>query len=246
MAVRRSGAGTKIERALWDGGADVVVGIDEVGKGAWAGPLTVAAAVLPTGPTFRGGASGIRDSKQLSEVRREALFEPIAGWCRAWAVGHASPEECDRLGMSDAQRLAARRALDGLGLVPDAVLVDGRWDFVRGLVAPSTVVRTIVKGDAASRSIAAASVLAKVTRDRIMREAAAHHPPFWFESNKGYPCPRHREALQGYGPSAIHRRSWVFMDDLVWTGLHRPLDLSDAAEQLSLLDDVVDATVGVG
>lgn len=237
MAVRRSGAGTGIERALREQGAEVVVGVDEVGKGAWAGPLTVAAAVLPAGPTFRGGASGIRDSKQLSEARREALFDPIADWCRAWAVGHASPEECDRLGMSEAQRLAARRALDGLGLVPDAVLVDGRWDFVRGLVPPATVVRTIVKGDSASRSIAAASVLAKVTRDRIMREAAPHHPPFWFDSNKGYPCPRHREALQGYGPSAIHRRSWVFMDDLVWTGLHRPIDLRPTAAQLSLLEE---------
>jgi ribonuclease HII len=198
------------ERALWECGAGVVVGLDEVGRGAWAGPLSVGAAVLPPGRRVYK----VRDSKMLTEGEREAMFDRVAGWCRAWAVGHASSEECDELGMSDAQRLAARRALDALGLSPDAVLVDGSWDFVGGA-------RSIVRGDASCLSIAAASILAKVTRDRIMRGEAEHFPAYWFESNKGYPGPRHRAALQWLGPSAIHRRSWVFMDALVWPGVAR-------------------------
>jgi ribonuclease HII len=96
-------------------------------------------------------------------------------------------------------------------VAPDHVLVDGNWDFVGG--APVT---RIVRGDATCLSIAAASILAKVTRDRLMREEAAHYPGYEFEYNKGYPCPRHRMGLQAYGPSAIHRRTWVFMDGLVW------------------------------
>ena len=100
------------ERALWDAGHEVVVGIDEVGRGAWAGPLTVGAAVLPRDRRVYK----VRDSKQLTEAEREALFDRIAGWCVAWAVGHAIAEECDELGMSEAQRLAARRAIEGLGV----------------------------------------------------------------------------------------------------------------------------------
>jgi ribonuclease HII len=199
-----------VEREIWEGGARVVVGMDEVGRGAWAGPLTVGAAVLPADRRVYK----VRDSKMLTEDEREALFARVAGWCRAWAVGHASPEECDELGMSDAQRLAARRALEALGMAPDAVLVDGAWDFVGGA-------RSIVRGDASCLSIAAASILAKVTRDRIMRAEAEHFPAYWFESNKGYPGPRHQAALQWLGPSAIHRRSWVFMDSLVWPGVAR-------------------------
>jgi ribonuclease HII len=159
----------------------------------------------------------VRDSKMLTEVEREALFERIAGWCLAWSVGHASQPECDELGMAEAQRLAARRAIDGLGLTPDAVLVDGNWDFVGG-----GRTQRLVKGDARCLSIAAASILAKVTRDRIMRAEAEHFPGYDFDLNKGYPCPRHKVALAGMGPTSIHRRRWVFMDHLPWTALHRP------------------------
>jgi ribonuclease HII len=190
----------------------VVVGLDEVGRGAWAGPLSIGAVVLPQDRRVYG----VRDSKQLSEVRREQLFDRVGEWCAAWSVGHASHEECDELGMSDAQRLAARRALDALDVEPDMVLMDGRWDFVGG---DNTM--TIVKGDARCLSIAAASILAKVTRDRIMRAAAPDHPGYDFERNKGYPCPRHQLALQGYGPTAIHRRSWAFMDAVPWQGARR-------------------------
>lgn len=201
-----------VERALWAEGRHVVVGVDEVGRGSWAGPISVGAAVLP--PDRR--VYKVRDSKMLTEEERERLFPRLTGWCAAWAVGHASQQECDDLGMSAAQRLAARRAIDGLGVRPDAVLVDGSWDFVGG-----GSVRRIVRGDASCLSIATASVLAKVTRDRIMRAEAEHFPLYDFDLNKGYPCPRHKAALAAWGPSAIHRRAWVFMDNLPWAGVPR-------------------------
>lgn len=201
-----------VERRLWEAGHQVVVGVDEVGRGSWAGPLSVGAAVVPRDSRVYK----IRDSKMLTEQEREALFERVADWCTAWAVGHATPGECDELGMSAAQRLAAHRAIAGLGLTPDQVLIDGNWDFVgRG---NST---RIVKGDATSVSISAASILAKVTRDRLMREEAEHYPAFNFDENKGYPCPVHKAALQAWGPSTIHRRSWAFMDGLMWSGIRR-------------------------
>ena len=196
-----------LERSLWEQGHDVVVGVDEVGRGAWAGPITVGAAVLPqTRRVYR-----VRDSKMLTEKEREKLFGRIADWCAAWAVGSASQEECDAIGMADAQRLAARRAIEGLGVQPDHVLVDGNWDFV-GLSSTQRIVR----GDASCLSIAAASILAKVTRDRLMRKESPNYPVYEFDSNKGYPCPRHKMALHAYGPSAIHRRTWIFMENLVW------------------------------
>ena len=201
-----------VERRLWADGHEVVVGIDEVGRGAWAGPLTLGAAVVPRDRRV----NKIRDSKMLMEHEREAMFDRVASWCVAWSVGHVSPEECDELGMSEAQRLAAQRALDDLGLPADRVLLDGNWDFVGQGTS-----ELLVKGDARCLSIAAASILAKVTRDRIMRAEAEHHPHWSFELNKGYPCPRHKVALQGVGASAIHRRSWVFMDHLPWRGVPR-------------------------
>lgn len=211
-ALKGRSPGLAHERSLWEAGSDVVVGVDEVGRGAWAGPLSVGAAVLPRGRRVYK----VRDSKALTEVEREALFDRVAGWCSAWAVGHASQPECDELGMAEAQRLAARRAVEGLGVTPDQVLVDGNWDFVAGGRA-----RRIIRGDATCLSIAAASILAKVTRDRIMRAEAESFPGYDFELNKGYPCPRHKTALRGMGPTSIHRRAWVFMDHLPWTGLPR-------------------------
>lgn len=209
-SLRRKAPGLMVERDLRLRGLDAIVGIDEVGRGSWAGPLTVGAAVVP----LDRRVYKIRDSKMLTEDEREALFDRIAEWCVSWSVGHASAQECDELGMSDAQRLAARRAIMGLGMEPDHVLVDGNWDFVGGATR-------IVRGDSTSLSIAAASILAKVSRDRIMRALAEHHPGYNFEGNKGYPCPIHKAALQAWGPSSIHRRSWVFMDHLMWNGLAR-------------------------
>jgi ribonuclease HII len=200
------------ERALWDDGKRIVVGMDEVGRGAWAGPLTVGAAVLPDGKRIYK----VRDSKMLTEPEREAMFDRLAGWCAAWSIGHVSPQECDEMGMADAMRLAATRALDGLRVGFDHVLLDGNWDFALGGGA-----ELLVRGDSRSLSIATASILAKVTRDRIMREEAVHYPAYAFESNKGYPGPIHKSALHALGPSPIHRRSWVFMDGLVWSGIKR-------------------------
>lgn len=211
-ALRRNAPGLSVERRLWESGKRFVVGVDEVGRGAWAGPITVGAAIVPVDRRVYK----IRDSKLLTESEREALFGRIAGWCVAWAVGHADHVECDELGMSEAQRLAAARAIEALGVDPDHVLVDGKWDFVARGDA-----ERIVGGDASCLSISAASILAKVTRDRIMRAAAIHYPPYLFEMNKGYPGPRHKAALQYLGPSAIHRRSWAFMDSLPWTGVPR-------------------------
>ena len=206
--------GLGVERGLWEEGHDVVVGVDEVGRGAWAGPLSVGAAVLPRDRRVYK----VRDSKMLTEEQREHLFDRLTAWCVAWSVGHATQIECDRLGMSAAQKLAARRALDGLGLAPSAVLVDGKWDFVGGGLS-----RRIVRGDASCLSIATASILAKVTRDRIMRGEAEHFPAFDFDRNKGYPCPRHKAALQAFGPTSIHRRRWIFMEHIPWTGIPRLL-----------------------
>ncbi len=209
-ALKGKAPGLAEEHQLWDAGHEIVVGVDEVGRGSWAGPLTIGAVVVPKDRRLYK----LRDSKALTEKEREALYERITDWCDAWAVGHVSAAECDRLGMSAAQKLAASLAIEGLGLTPDAVLLDGKWDFVG-----HPVTRKLVKGDATSLSIAAASILAKVTRDRIMRELAPMYPAYNFENNKGYPCPLHKTALQGYGPSGIHRRSWVFMDGLVWNGV---------------------------
>ena len=211
-SLKKSSPGLRHERALWEKGVAVVAGMDEVGKGAWAGPLTVGAAIVPKERRIYK----VRDSKLLTEAEREAMFDRIANWCEAWAVGHASHSECDELGMSAAQRLAAQRALDGLGVPVERVLLDGKWDFVGGGRA-----QTMVRGERESLSIAAASILAKVTRDRMMRELTTHYPQYWFEENKGYPCHRHRSALQAMGPSAVHRRSWAFMDSLAWQGVPR-------------------------
>lgn len=211
-ALKRRPPGTAVERSMWDQGHEVVVGIDEVGKGAWAGPLTIGAVVIPKDRRIYK----IRDSKMLTEPEREAMFDRIADWSAAWSVGHASEVECDELGMSDAQRLAAERALDSLGCEPDQVLLDGNWDFVeRGTTTK------IVKGDATCLSIAAASILAKVTRDRMMRDWAPEHPEYVFDSNKGYPCPTHKAALAEFGPTDLHRHTWAFMDALPDNGVVR-------------------------
>jgi ribonuclease HII len=205
----------KIEQELWTRGFETVVGIDEVGRGAWAGPLMVGAAVLPRDKRVLG----VRDSKMLTETDRERLFDRIADWCVAWSVGAVSQEECDERGMTEAQRIACRRAVAGLGLVPDVAVSDGKWNFVSPCVAE---VEMRVKADRHCLSVAAASILAKVVRDRQMRELSDEYPHWSFDTNKGYPCPKHKAALQGYGPSAIHRRTWVFMDNYVpWPGVAR-------------------------
>ena len=225
------------ERALFDRGAKTIVGVDEVGKGSWAGPLVIGIAMLSREMVFSDepavALGGARDSKQLSELQREEIFDQVAAKCLRWAIGAASALECDELGMVEAQRLATARGFaafagasagsdlsigvavrtpGGDTAIIDAAIVDGRWDFVS---PHARKVMLEVKADANCVSVAAASVLAKVSRDRMMRSLAGDYPQWHFDTNKGYPCPKHRIALQGYGPSAIHRTSWAFMPNYV-------------------------------
>ena len=211
------------ERALFERGAKTIVGVDEVGKGSWAGPLVIGIAMLSRETIFFDEPAlllgGVRDSKQLSESQREEIFEQVSTQC-IWAIGAASALECDRLGMVEAQRLATARGFLALhsktesvdGRKIDAAIVDGRWDFVS---PHAREINLEVKADADCVSVAAASVVAKVSRDRAMRSLAVDYPHWHFDTNKGYPCPKHRAALQGYGPSAIHRTSWAFMPNYV-------------------------------
>jgi ribonuclease HII len=169
----------------------------------------------------------LRDSKLLDESRREKVFDEVAAWCADGAVGHASAPECDRWGMTAALRLAAYRALATLEVTPHAIVVDGPIDLLRerptrsplerfplpDVAVPGTVL-TRIGADLTCAAVAAASVLAKVVRDRMMRREAEHYPAYEFERNKGYPSPAHQTALRGYGLSAIHRRSWAFVDGL--------------------------------
>lgn len=216
------------ERALRADGNSWIGGMDEVGRGAWAGPVSVGVALIPDKATKRTLPRWLRDSKQLSEARRESIFESVGAWCVDWAVGHATPEECDRWGMRIALRLAAQRALAGLDRAPDALLVDGPLDLVtdpdaapgRRRREPTFTgsVHPVIGGDARCASVAAASVLAKVVRDRHMRAESEHFPAYAFERNKGYPSAVHQMALRGYGLSSIHRRSWSYVAGLPWHG----------------------------
>ena len=214
----------KDERSLWKAGHTVVAGVDETGWGSLAGPVSVGAAVVPRDQPI---LEGLRDSKAVKERHREALFELVAEWCTDWAVGHATHEECDQLGLLKARNRAARRALDALEVPPDHILVDGAMDFVG--TGNTTCLR---KGDATSASISAASVLAKAVRDRIMRDLSAHFPDYEFESNKGYygNTPRHKDALLALGPSGIHRRNTKTVKSLPRIGttdrVPDPLDLA--------------------
>ena len=205
------------ERRLFESGAKTIVGIDEVGKGSWAGPLVIGIAMLSRETVFSDepavALGGVRDSKQLSELQREEIFDQVAARCVRWSIGVASALECDQLGMVEAQRLATARGFAALSVPSvDVAIIDGRWDFVS---PHARKVLVEVKADADCVSVAAASVLAKVSRDRMMRSLASDYPQWHFDTNKGYPCPKHRAALQGYGPSAIHRTSWAFMPNYV-------------------------------
>jgi len=191
----------KHEQRWWAEGA-VVAGVDEVGRGAWAGPVTYAAVVLPTDRRMYK----LRDSKALDPPRREELCARLHGFAETIGIGHASNAEIDELGMSDAIRLAARRAVDALELRPDVLLLDGNWDFLLGY---GTTNERIVHGDAYSASIAAASIVAKVTRDNLMAEHDPTFPAYEFASNKGYPSPPHQQALRQHGACQLHRHSWA-------------------------------------
>jgi ribonuclease HII len=198
-----------LERGLLAEGAELVGGIDEVGIGAWAGPLAVGAVVMrPDRRIYK-----IRDSKLLDPERREFLASRVRESCLAWSIGLAWPDEIDSVGLSEAQRRAAARAQAGLVVSPDVFLVDGKWNFV------GTSARMVVRGDCESVSIAAASIVAKVARDRLMCELSQLYPPYELASNKGYPSPRHRWGLAAFGPSPIHRRLFAPVQKLLDEGV---------------------------
>lgn len=214
---RGSAPSLRVERSLQQLGYAVVGGMDEVGRGALAGPVTVGVVCL--NETARTAPRGVRDSKLLLPTRRESLVAPIRRWALAWGVGHASAAEIDEVGVISALRLAGRRALEAAEVRPDMVLLDGRHDWLTdpaadgllGLLPAVPVappVRTRVKADLSCSSVAAASVLAKVERDAIMVALAGEHPAYGWEVNKGYGAPHHLAALAADGPCPLHRRSW--------------------------------------
>ncbi|MBR5980549.1 MAG: ribonuclease HII [Firmicutes bacterium] len=189
------------ERRLWDSGRSLIAGVDEVGRGPLAGPVVAAAVILP----HDFDVLGIDDSKKLSSKKREELAEVIKEKALAWSVGWVGPERIDEVNILEATKEAMTQAVQGLSLQPDHVLIDGNFT-VRALALPQTA---IVKGDANSTSIAAASILAKVTRDRYMEEMDAVYPGYAFASNKGYGTKAHYDGLKAQGPTPIHRKSFI-------------------------------------
>lgn len=189
----------KFETELWEQGFTLIAGVDEAGVGPLAGPVVAGAAILPQGYKLRE----LDDSKKLDEAKRDQLAERIKTDAVAWAVGIAEVAEIDRLNIYHASLLAMRRAVEGLNFRPDFVLVDART--IPNCAAPQ---RGIIRGDSLSASIAAASILAKTTRDAIMVELDRRFPGYGLAGHKGYPTPEHVAALRKLGASPIHRRSF--------------------------------------
>ena len=202
----------EFEHAYWTRNLAHVAGIDEAGRGAWAGPVVAAAVILPRVRHFRDWSAQAqlrdlehaRDSKLLSPKQREQLFEPIRAAAIAVATGSASHEEIDALGIVPATRLAMQRALESLAVPPDALLIDAMK-----LPAFKLPQKAIIHGDQISLSIACASILAKVTRDRLMIELDAVYPGYGFAQHKGYGTAAHQAALRELGVSSVHRVSFA-------------------------------------
>ncbi len=176
-------------------------GVDEAGRGPWAGPVTAAAVILD----LKRPIEGLTDSKKLSEAARDRLAPEIRERALAWAVAEASPEEIDRLNIREATFLAMARAIAGLSAKPGAILIDGNA-LPKNLPAPA---RAIIKGDLSEPAISAASILAKTHRDAQMKAFCAQHPGYGFSQHKGYGTAAHAEALARLGPCAIHRMSFA-------------------------------------
>lgn len=191
---------TTIEDALREEGFLSVAGLDEVGRGPLAGPVCAAAVILPPNSEWEG----LNDSKKLSAKKRDLLFEQIKSGAIAYAVGLIEPEKIDEVNILNASFLAMKQAMEQLSVTPDHLLIDGNQ--CRFLPEPYTC---IVKGDSKVASIAAASIIAKVTRDRLMDEYDAIYPQYGFKKHKGYPTKEHMEAVRTYGPCPIHRRSFL-------------------------------------
>ncbi|WP_242637359.1 ribonuclease HII [Desulfobacter hydrogenophilus] len=186
-------------------GYKVIAGVDEAGRGPLAGPVVSAAVVLPD--SF--DVPGINDSKKLSEKKRETLFPVIQNHAIAFGIGMADHEEIDRINILQASLLSMKRAVEDLQVRPDYLLIDGKFTI------NSTIdQRSVIKGDALSLSIAAASIIAKVTRDRIMAELDLQYPEYGLKRHKGYPTKAHKEAILTHGPCPVHRKSFKGVKDI--------------------------------
>lgn len=217
----RTGPSLAVERAIAGSVRRYVAGCDEVGRGALGGPVSVGVAVVDL-VTAGEPPEGLADSKELNPRRRAELQPLVKAWVTSWAVGHATAAEIDRWGLTAALRTAGHRALRQLQVTPDVVLLDGRHDWLTappqaswldvgeaaGVASATPPVTTRVKADRDCASVAAASVLAKVTRDLLMADLAVEFPPYAWDENKGYGSPGHLEALARLGPCEHHRRSW--------------------------------------
>lgn len=195
--------GLQLEKALWKKGVRLVGGIDEAGRGAWAGPVMAGAVILPTGPCIQISLAGVRDSKKMTPKQRDYWVEAIKSCSLAWSVGQASAAEIDALGILPATRLAMQRAIQGLALAPEYCL----FDFIHWKDCPFPGEK-FIRGEALSLSIAAASVLAKTTRDAFLRELDEQVPGYGFGRHKGYGTALHRAAIHSLGLSDIHRKSF--------------------------------------
>ncbi len=192
------------EEALWKQGFFAVAGIDEAGRGCWAGPVMAGAVILPPESGIAERLQGVRDSKLMTPAERDEMYEAVIRESSAWAAGEADNSEIDRIGILNATKNAMKRAIAGLGMKPDHLLID----FVR-LHDVTTPQIGLKHGDMLCLSIACASIIAKVTRDRWMQtEAAALYPQYGFDQHKGYGTARHTEALRQFGPCPIHRMSF--------------------------------------
>ena len=194
----------ELEEAAFEKGFAIVCGCDEAGAGPLAGPVYAGAVILPRGLEL----PWLNDSKQVTPKRRDVLFEQIKAQAAAWAVASVGPEEIDATDILSARMKAMQAAIDQLSIAPDYALVDGNRDHGRHS-AITTPHETVVKGDGRSASIAAASILAKVSRDRYMEEIAKQYPQYCFEKHKGYGTKLHYQMLDQYGPSPIHRKSFL-------------------------------------
>lgn len=190
----------KFEHQCYDEGFEIVCGVDEAGRGPLAGPVCAAAVILPRDLEIEG----LNDSKKLSDKRRRALFEQITAQAVSYGIAFATEQEIDEINILQATFLAMRRAMERLTVRPSIALIDGNRETDFGLP-----VRTIVKGDSLSANIAAASILAKVTRDDFMMQQAELYPQYGFDVHKGYGTRAHYDALRKYGPYPIHRRTFL-------------------------------------
>ena len=240
----------RFERSLFRDGVTHLACADEVGRGALSGPATVGMVVIAA--ETKTAPQGVRDSKLLTPEARMRLAPKVRRWALAHSVGHATPDEIDAFGIIAALRLAGHRALSGLAVDPDLILLDGNHDYLSppeqgalfggpdGLREVVPPVVTAIKADMRCAAVAAASILAKTARDALMVELAESHPGYGWHENKGYASPEHIEALRVLGPSVVHRRSWSL------PGVGHSLDPAQQDEYDAAYDFATPAVAPVG